>query len=381
MLEVLVVEDDTDMRECIAALLEDAGHHVVQAADGAQGWTLLESRRFDVAICDVHLPFIDGLTLARRAHTASLGTAMVVMTSQASVEDAVASIRDGAVDYLAKPFDAESLLTTVIAPLADRRAWRKELEAARRAWLAATTGVGVVAESPAMKALVERLGNVAQRESCVLLHGEPGVGKRTLARMVHARSPRSLGPYVVVSAEAIDERMADRGEAATWLRGAEGGTLVIDGIDRVALAAQAALARALAEPGTEARRGIDWQPRGVRVVATAESDLVDAVAAGRFVDSLFFRVTTTSVAVPPLRERREDLLALATGMMAGLAPAWAEAPEMDASLFAALREYGFPGNVPELAWALESAWMAADGGRIEAKHLPGKVVGGGAVAI
>ena len=252
MLDVLLVEDDDDVRECIASALEEAGHYVVQASDGGRGVALLASRSFDVAICDVNLPTLSGLTLARRARTIAPGTAIVVTSSIGAVTDVVSAMRDGALDYVQKPFDPAAFVSRVIGPIAERRALRKRFEAAREEWVNVAVGIRIVAVSPPMRALTDRLKALAQSDSSVLLHGERGSGRKTLSRLIHEESPRRDGPYVVVPCESIGEALGASwraGERAgithEWFRQAEGGTLVLDGLDRAGPAVQPLLANIL----------------------------------------------------------------------------------------------------------------------------------------
>ncbi len=371
-LDVLLVEDDRDVRECITVWLEDAGHRVVQAADGGVAASLLESRAFDVAICDVHLPILDGLALARRARHLAPGMAVVMMSSHASVSDVVASLRDGALDFVVKPFDADRIVDRILAPLAERRGLRKRFEAARAEWVNVAVGARIVSASIAMKRLLERLSVLAQSDSAILLAGEKGSGKKTLARLTHEESPRRLGPFVVVSCASLAERSLDR---EPWFREAEGGTLVLERVDRASPGVQAMLARVLSEPAGVARRGADWQPLGVRVVATTERDLFSRAASEEILEPLLYRLSTAVVDVPPLRKREGDFLPLVAAILAGLAPSWATPPEIEPGAYAALLAYPFPGNVSELVWTLKYAFLMADTAPIELAHLPPRVTG------
>jgi DNA-binding NtrC family response regulator len=381
MLDVLLVEDEEDVRICIASWLEDAGHRVTQASDGGHAATLLESRTFDVAIFDVHLPTIDGLTLARRARHVTPGTAVVIMTSQANVADVVSSLRDGVLDYVVKPFDADRLIERIIVPIAERRAFRRQFEAARVEWINVAVGIRVVATSMQMKAVVDRVKAVAQGDSSVLLYGENGTGKKTLARLLHEASPRRLAPFVVVPWATLADLIVESelraldgvGDRDAWFRQAEGGTLVLDGIDQAPLSVQAALARVLAEPSSTARRGTDWQPRGVRVVATARTDLSANVKSGAFLEALFYLSAAAGIEVAPLRERKADLMPLVAGILSSLAPGWASIPSIEPGAYAALAAYSFPGNVSELDWALRYAFSQAGTAPIAVTHLPQRI--------
>jgi DNA-binding NtrC family response regulator len=381
MLDVLLVEDDRDVRECIAVWLEDAGHHVVQAGDGALAASLLESRAFDVAICDVHLPTLGGIALARRARHLAPGMAVVMMSSAASVSEVVTSLRGGAIDFVVKPFEPERIVDQILAPLAERRSLKKRFEAARAEWVNVAVGARLVSASFAMKRVIERIAAVAPSDAAVVLVGERGTGKKTLARLIHEESARRLGPFVVVPCAALGERiveeelaiLAGRVGRDAWLREGEGGTLVLEGIDCASPRVQATLARLLSEPHNVARRNADFEPLGVRVVATSQSSLADKVESGGLLESLYYRLSAASLDVPSLRRREDDLLPLVAVVLASLAPSWATPPEIEPSAYAALTTYPFPGNVSELVWTLKYAFLMADAGPIAAVHLPPRV--------
>ncbi|HEY2511151.1 MAG TPA: sigma-54 dependent transcriptional regulator [Polyangiaceae bacterium] len=387
MLEVLLVEDDDDVRESIAAALTDAGHFVAQASDGQQAAAMASVRTFDLAICDVNLPHVDGLTLVRRIHKLSPETALVVMTSHGSVPDVVRSMREGAVDYVLKPFDPVEFVAKVVTPIADERTVRRAVEEARARTGRdeARAGRRIVAISGVMQLLVGRLKALAHSDASILLRGETGTGKKSLARLLHEESPRRGGPFVVVPCSALPDLMMDAelrelasgctpGRRDAWFHAADGGTLVLDAVEDLPLEAQSSLIRVLSEPDTAARRGNGWQPRGVRVVATSRQDLAGRVALRQFLDGLYFRIAGFVLEVPPLRERDGDLVPLIAELLSRAAGA--RSVSLSTAARVALARYSFPGNVSELDALLEGALQVAGAGPIDAPHLPPRVARG-----
>jgi DNA-binding NtrC family response regulator len=382
MLDTLLVEDEDDVRACIASSLEDAGHRVTQASDGEQAAALIGTRMYDLVICDVQLPKVDGITLARRLRHIAPTTAVVVMTSHARVEDVIDVMRGGALEYVTKPFDPVDFVRRIVGPLAERRALQDSIATAHRAHAQATR-THVIAESEAMWTLLGRVKGFAQSDVPLLLHGERGTGKKTLARMLHESSPRRDGPFVIVTCGTLPDLMLEaelqyasgagiaRREA--WFREAEGGTLVLDGVDTLKLSAQAAVVRVLTEPSTSAHRDDLRQPRGVRVVATSQRDPRDLVKSGQLLESLYFRIAGVTDRVPPLREREGDLLPLVADILATLTRNRTRPSSIEPSAIEALSRHTFPGNVAELAWALESALFLAGPAPIEAKHLTPRI--------
>jgi DNA-binding NtrC family response regulator len=389
MLEVLVVDDDDIVRSSIASALTAVGHEVVQASNGEDALSLLASRPFDLVVSDVRMPRLDGLSLFRRVRRDAPGTAVVLMTSFAKIPDIVGSLRDGALDFVTKPFDPDEFADSVVGPLDERRAHRKRFEAARAELVGRQAGGRLVGTSLAMRRLAERVSIVAKSDAPVIIVGEPGTGKKLVARTIHAESPRRDGPFLVVPCASLFELMVEselrdlsemrgRSYRDEWFRAAAGGTLVLDGIDQLPPSAQSSLLRVLDEPSAQARRSREWQPVGVRVVSLTHVSPSRLIEERGFQQALFFRLNATEVHVPALRAREGDLYMLVCHFLRELTPPGRTAPSLTPQAWKALSEHSFRGNVREVAWAVEHALVAANGKDIDLGDLPEEISQGGA---
>jgi two-component system response regulator AtoC len=399
MLEVLVVDDDPAVRMAIAYALADAGHTVVEACDGEEALAASTGRAFDVAICDVRLPKVDGLTLFRHLRQRMPSTAVILMTAYATVADAVATLREGAYDYVLKPFDSEEFTLRVIGRISERRALRQELEHARAQLASREVGSKLVGQSPAIVRILEQIDTLAQSDAPVLVTGESGTGKELVARTLHARGPRRGRPFVAINCTAMTSGMVEaelfgqeRGadgeeseEAADLTRRlygriaeANGGTLYLEEVAALPLSAQARLARALESRSLE-RTGTTALPLNVRVISSARADLRDATEQGKLLDGLFYRLNVLDVVIPPLRERRADLPLLLGYFLEKFTGHGKVPPSISPAAWAALTEHHFPGNVREFAHAIERALVLSRGSEIDVEHLPEDIAGRGSV--
>jgi DNA-binding NtrC family response regulator len=382
VLRVLLVEDDPDVRVMVARGLANAGHTVTPVADGAVALERLAATVFDVVVCDIRLPRIDGMTVFREARRAAPGTDVVLMTSYAAVGEAVAALKEGANDYLTKPFDVEELVVR-LAAISKTRALERELEEARRR-LAGATDADIVGASPAIARVLDRLATVAASDAPVVISGESGTGKELLARRLHSRSSRAAGPFVAVNCAAFPETLLDaelfgyeRGAFTGATRRRDGrfkaadrGTLFLDELAELPLSAQAKLLRVVqdgfVEPlGTNARVRVD-----ARLVSATNRDLKKAIAEGRFREDLYYRLHAIGLHLPPLRERPGDLPLLVSHFLTVYAPAGERPPNISLRAWQALAAYPFPGNVRELAHAIQHAVILARGGPVHLEHLP-----------
>ena len=374
MARVLVADDEPKLGNLVVQMLELDGHAVVRAGDGAEALSRLPEGRFDVVVTDLRMPHVDGIAVLRAARALPRPPEVVLMTAHASAESAVEAMKAGAADYLTKPFSMDELRLRV-----RRLAERREAEA-RQERLLGKLVPDLVAESPAMKAVLAAARQVAASDATVLLLGESGTGKSQVARTIHYLSRRAGSPLVEVHCAALPETLLE-GELfghekgaftgavqrkAGHLATAEGGTLFLDEIGDVTPSTQVKLLRFLQERtfvplGSTEARSVD-----ARIVAATNRDLGEAVAAGTFREDFFYRLNVFSIVVPPLRDRRDDVLPIAERFLSarGLPPG-----KLSDSARHRLLASRWPGNVRQLENALERALILAGADEIEADHL------------
>jgi two-component system response regulator AtoC len=384
---VLVVDDKENILKLFARILGD-GYRLTTAADGARAISLLATQPFDVVVTDLRMPGADGFEVLRAVKATAPETEVIMMTAYATVGDAVEAMRQGAYDYLQKPFDPDDA-SLVVARALERRRLRAAAAPApegegRRAYH------GLVGQGAAMRQVYTMLEQASRLDITVLLHGETGTGKELAARAVHACSARAGRRFVPVNCGALPAELVEselfghaRGAftgATALKRGlfeeAEGGTIFLDEIGDLPLAVQVKLNRVLQE--REARRVGDTAAYrvDVRVIAATHRDLKAEVQAGRFREDLFYRLNVFPVVLPPLRERREDVPSLAAHFLEKHARVLGRPlTGFDAAALLALSGYAWPGNVRELENAVERAVAVARGPLIQASELPADVSG------
>ena len=383
MLEVLVVDDDEIVRSSIAKAIAEAGHRVAEAIDGAAALNLIKSRAFDLAVCDVQMPHLDGFALLRTLRRESPATAVVIMTSFGIIPDVVCSLRGGAVDYVTKPFDPYEFTQNVVGPIASGRELMKKFDRARAGFVAREVGAGLVGTSLVMRQMADRIAVIGRSDASVFLTGERGTGKKLIARTLHAMGPRRQGPLHVIACESLRDLMFESELCALshvrpgssrdgWLRAAEGGTLVLDGIDKLPVAAQSNLLRVVDERSVHAHRDPEWQPRGVRLIATSRRSPLELLDRG-FPEPLIFRLNVAQIRVPSLSERGEDFPVLVGHFLREFTSPSCTTTTLTPAAWQALSAYPFPGNVGELAWVIERSIASADGDTIDVRDLPDHV--------
>jgi DNA-binding NtrC family response regulator len=381
---VLVVDDEPAQRELVGGFLRKHGFEVAEAPDGQAALDRFRKEPFDLILTDQRMPGLSGLELLEAARRVSPEAAVVVMTAYGTIETAVAAMRGGAADYLTKPLNLEELLHR-IGQVRERRRLIRENRELREALRERHRVEGIVGESGRMQEVLSLVRRVAPSEATVLIQGESGTGKELIARAIHQASPRAGGPLVGVSCAALPETLLEselfgheRGAftgALATRRGrfelAQGGTLFLDEIGDVPLHLQAKLLRVLQEREIERVGGGRPIPVDVRLVAATHRDLEALVRAGRFRDDLYYRINVVTIALPPLRERREDIPPLLDHFLETFARRNGKAIRgLTREAREALLRYDYPGNVRELENLVERAVVLTRDDVIGLEDLP-----------
>jgi two-component system nitrogen regulation response regulator NtrX len=390
---ILVVDDESSIRESLKGILGDEGYEVATAASGEEGLSAVESEDPDLVLLDVWLPGKDGVdTLQALKHTHP-ELPVIMMSGHGTIETAVRCAKLGAYDFFEKPLNLDKVLLGI------GNALRTSRLAQENRYLRAQSvrTHAMVGSSPALEELREQIRIVAATRASVLITGENGTGKELVARAVHAGSRRRDGPFVEVNCAAIPEDLIEselfgheKGAftgAAARRRGkfdlADGGTLFLDEIGDMSLKTQAKILRVLQEMRFERVGGGRTHEVDVRVIAATNKDLEEEIRQGRFREDLYFRLNVIPFHVPPLRERREDIPALVAHFIGQFCAEEGRDPvEIEPGALDLLRQYPWPGNVRELKNLTERMVILCRGDRISARDVPPAVraAGGGAAA-
>jgi DNA-binding NtrC family response regulator len=384
-MRLLLAEDDRIVRITVRDALEEAGYQVLECPDGTSAAAALRREAFDLMLTDVRLPGVDGLSLFRLARQQQPDAGVVLMTAYADADDAVAVMREGARDYLQKPFEMAELLLRV-GRVRDELAFRRRMAGGQGSADAAPTILG---RSPAMARLRDRVEAAAASEVPVLILGETGTGKDLCARLIHDRGRRAGRPFVAVNCAAIPESLfeselfghekgaftgADRRRIGRF-QAADQGTLFLDEVGELSPASQAKLLRALETSTFEPVGASRTVQVDVRIIAATNRDLSAAIGAGHFRRDLFYRLNVIDLQTSPLRERPGDIPVLVEAFLGQIAGRLgAPVPPLAPVAVAALAGHDYPGNVRELLHALERAMALSRGGTIGLEHLPPDLV-------
>jgi DNA-binding NtrC family response regulator len=375
---VLIVDDDPGQRSLLESFLRGQGFETVVADSGERALETLRTGRFDMMISDVRMPGLSGLETLRRARQEHATLPVLLVTAFTDVRDAVAAMRDGAVNYLAKPIDLDELLASVQQATGVSESVLLQYDAGRQ------PPANIIARSPLMQGVLRDASLIAPSDTRVLITGESGVGKEVLADIIHAWSSRSTGPLVKVNCAAIPETLLETelfGHEKGSFTGAHAqrigrfeeanrGTIFLDEIGEMSPQLQAKLLR-VTQDGRFQRVGSNREVQtDARILTATNRNLEELVKAGRFREDLFYRLNVVELNIPPLRERREDILPLAGLFIAEFAKGRARFSD---AVSVCLENYPWPGNVRELRNAMERAVLLARGEFILPEHLPTRV--------
>ena len=381
---VLIADDDPVALELLGEVLTSEGHRVRAAAGGEECLSLAATEPVDLAIVDLRMPDVDGVQVIRRLASIQPGVPVLILTAFATIDTAIEAIREGAYDYLSKPFRMEEVKLVVRRTLEARRLARENAQFRRE--VEHRYGVqNLVGQSPLMVEVYKLVARVASLDTTVLIQGETGTGKELVARAIHYASHRASGPFVVVDCTALPEALFEselfgheRGAftgALSSRRGlletAAGGTCFLDEIGELSTALQAKLLRALQEQAIRRVGGNDWIPVSVRIIAATNRDLRKRVEEGAYREDLYYRLNVVTIALPPLRERLEDVPLLAQHLLDRYVRASGKAIKGFArDTLARLSAYHWPGNVRELENAIERAVALSSSELIMPEDLP-----------
>ena len=394
VLRILVVDDERIVRESLGAWLREDGHEVAVAESARQALRMVAENTYDLALIDIKMPSMDGLELQTRLAEASPDLSVIIMTAYASVDTAVSALKNGAYDYIVKPFDPDEL-SHLIGRAQEHRSLAVENVRLKKTLEASSPATRIVGDSPAMQRVHELIANVAPTDATVLVLGESGTGKELVAAAIHAGSPRRYNPMVIVHCGALAEGVLESelfGHEKGAFTGAsyhhkgkfeqaDGGTIFLDEIGEISPQVQVELLRVLEEKRVSRVGGTKPIDVDFRVVAATNRDLEALVKEGTFREDLFYRLNVVAIEIPPLRERPEDVPELAEHFLAKICAAMSrKGMSFSDEALAALQTYAWPGNARELQNAIERAVVAGRPPTIEKRDLPRYVNAGEATA-
>jgi len=385
---ILIVDDEANARGALSEILREEGYATETAADGFKALGKLDEFAPDVILTDLKMPGLDGIAFMEKARSAAPGAVFVVMTAFGTISSAVEAMKKGAENYLLKPLDPEAL-GAVVERAMEKARLLQETRRLRDRLRERNAFSHVVSADPKMHAVLELVAQVGPSKASVLVTGESGTGKELVAEAIHLASPRARSPFVRLHCAALSESLLESelfghergaftgavGRREGRFKQADGGTLFLDEIGEISPAVQVKLLRFLQEKTFERVGGNETLKVDVRVIAATNRDLLAEIKKGTFREDLFYRLNVVTVELPPLRERRGDIPALASFFLRRYAAENGKTIETFADdALATLLEYRWPGNVRELENVIERAVVLCEGSKIEKRHLPPSVV-------
>lgn len=385
MAKLLVVDDENNLRLVVQKELSRLGHEVLTEPDGESAWKSLEEQDFDVILCDINMPRLDGIGLLRRLREKRPHPPEVIMlTGHATVETAIEAMKLGAYDYLTKPYRITEL-AALVAQASEKQQLKTDNQKLRAQIERNNALPEIIAESVQMKEVLRLAQRVARSDTSVLITGESGTGKELIAQTLHKLSARANQTFIDVNCAALQESLLESelfGHESGAFSGArtrklglfeiaDGGTLFLDEIMEMPLALQAKLLRALETKSFFRVGGVRKVEVDVRVIAATNRRPEEAISGGNFRADLLYRINSFEINIPPLRERREDIIPLAQYLLRKIAGT--NPPELTEQAAESLASYHWLGNVRQLRNCLERAVLLADNGKITTRELPPEI--------
>jgi two-component system nitrogen regulation response regulator NtrX len=377
MSKILVIEDDNKIRSILKEILEEKNHEVDDAADGVEGFKKLEQGIYDLCLCDIKMPKMDGMEVLEKAKDAEIGTNFIMISAHGTIDVAVEAVKKGAFDFLQKPFDLGRLEITLRNAL-DKSTLQRETKTLKKKISKKNEMVG---ESPAIREVKEMIEKVAPTDARVLVTGPNGSGKELVARWIHESSKRANGPLVEVNCAAIPSELIEselfgheKGSFTSAIKQrlgkfelAEGGTLFLDEIGDMSLSAQAKVLRALQENKITRVGGDKEIPVHVRIVAATNKDLRKEIEENRFREDLYHRLSVIVIKVPALNDRKEDIALLTEKFLEDIAEEYgAKKKNVEPKAIEALERHNWTGNIRELRNVIERLVIMSGGDISEA---------------
>ncbi len=388
MSSILIVDDDPHILRTLEIMLKDDGHSVHKSTSGEDAVKILEDRSIDIALIDLQLPGIGGLDVLKYIRNSQKEIDAIIITAYGSIESAVEAMKDGAFDYLTKPFSPDQVRHR-LSQLATMRLLRTEIIDLQKRLGELPFKDEFITENPAVFHVLETAMQVAQSNSTVLISGESGTGKTLLARLIHTNSERKNQPFITLDCTCFQENLfeselfghtkgAFTGAVAEKVGKAElanGGTLFLDEIGEIPIHLQGKIMRLVEEKVYERLGDPQTKSLDIRIVAASNRDLQELIQDKLFREDLYYRLSVVDLCLPPLRNRPEDILLLSRKFIARFSQAHGkDIRKLDAECEHALLSYSYPGNVRELAHALERAVLLANASTIQKQHLPPRML-------
>jgi DNA-binding NtrC family response regulator len=385
---LLLVDDDAAFRRVMGSELARLGYEIATAASGEEAVAKAAQMGPDVILLDLRLPGMNGLDTLKALRDGGSGAEVIMLTGHGSIDSAIEAIRMGAFDYVVKPCPLDELQIRIQRAL-ERRSLERRANLLERALTPPDPGGSFAGESPEFRRLLQLIERVAPSDSTVLITGETGAGKERVAKMIHARSPRRLKPFVVVECAALQESLlqselfghergaftgADRAKPGLF-EVANGGTIFLDEIGEVSPATQTKLLRVLDTSTFRHVGGTTELHVDVRVLAATNRDIPAMVRQGLFREDLYYRLRTIAIEVPPLRQRTGDVRLLAKHFVAVFNERFGSSRSLSEEAIEALQQHNWPGNVRELLHVVEAAMVVCEGQKILSEHLPAAIRG------